>query len=172
MDLLALAQRHIDTENHQDLEATMATVAPGGAFYDIHPTGQTTHSFGEIREIYADAYQAIPDFHIDVTNAVVDQAKRQVVVQYTATGTNRGSLQGLAPTNKRVRYNGIIVYAFDEQGGLIEESVYFDKCEVLISMGLIKDPNTTLGLFLMLALQSPFFLIKTMFYRLFKKKKQ
>ncbi|MEA2166625.1 MAG: hypothetical protein QOK37_4752 [Thermoanaerobaculia bacterium] len=171
MDLLALAKAHIEAENHQDVDATMATVAPGGAFYDIHASGQTTHSRDAIRELYADAFQAIPDMHIDLKNAVVDETKRQVVIQYAVTGTNRGSLQGLAPTNKPVRYNGAILYAFDEAGKLIEENVYFDKCEILISMGLIKDPNTTLGLFLMLGLQSPIFLIKTMFYRLFHKKK-
>lgn len=172
MDLLALAKAHIEAENQHDLDATMATVAAGGAFYDIHPTNETTNSRDVIHDLYADAYQAIPDMHIDLKNAVVDEAKRQVFIQYVLTGTNRGSLQGLAPTNKPVRYNGAILYAFDEAGKLIQESVYFDKCEPLISMGLVRDPNTTLGLFLWLLPQSPLFLIKTLFYKLFKKKKK
>ncbi len=172
MDLLALAKAHIEAENRHDLEMTMNTVSPAGAFYDIHPTNQTTNSPEVIREIYADAYLAVPDMHIEIHNAVIDEAKRQVFIQYTFTGINRGSLQGLAPTNKPVKYNGAIKYAFDESGKLIEESVYFDKCEPLISMGLIRDPNTTLGLFLLLLPQSPFFLIKTLFYNLFKKKKK
>src|SRR5919197_4835222 len=83
MDLLALAKAHIEAENQHDLDATMDTVAPGGAFSDIHPTNQTTNSREVIRELYADASQAIPDMHIQIHNAVVDEAKRQVFIQYT-----------------------------------------------------------------------------------------
>ena len=172
MDLLALAKAHIAAENVQDLDATMDTVAREGVLYDVHPTHKKITSWDEIRELYADAYQAVPDMHIELKNAVVDEAKRQVFVQYTHTGINRGSLQGLAPSNKPVTYEGAILYGFNESGKLILESPYFDKFDVLGSMGLVRDPNTTLGLFLLLLPQSPFFLIKTIFYNWFKKKKK
>lgn len=171
MDLLELAKAHIESENLHDLALTMSTIAEGGAYYNIHATGEVFTAPEAISDFYGASYAAIPDMHIEVKNAMVDETRRQVFVEYTLTGINKGSLSGLAPTGKRVFYEGAILYAFDETGKLTKEVSYFDKTDVLTSMGLIKNPNTKLGMFLLLFPQSPFFMIRTIFRTLFKKNK-
>ncbi|HXG94978.1 MAG TPA: nuclear transport factor 2 family protein [Blastocatellia bacterium] len=172
MDLLELAKAHIEAENQRNLTATMETVADGGAYYHIHGTGRVFTSREDISDFYGEAYEAVPDMHIEIRNAVVDETRRQIFVEYTFTGTNSGTLEGLAPTNKPVRYEGAILYEFDEASKLTKEVTYFDKTEALTSMGLIRNPNTKLGMFLLLFPQSPFFMLKTIIYNLFKKKKK
>ena len=172
MDLLELARAHIEAENLHDLPLTMNTVSGGGADYRIYATGQEFSSREAISDFYGEAYQAVPDMHVEIRNAIVDEARRQVFVEYRYSGTNRGSLQGLAPTNKPVLYDGAILYEFDESGKLTKEVTYFDKTDVLTSMGLIKNPNTKLGMFLLIFPQSPFYMLRTIFYNLFKKKKK
>jgi steroid delta-isomerase-like uncharacterized protein len=168
MDLLKLAKMHIEAENLHDLALTMDTIAADGAYYKMYANGESFTFREDISCFYADSFAAIPDMSIEIRNSVIDQSSRQVFIEYTLTGTNRGSLSGLAPTNKPVRYDGAIIYQFDEAGKLMKEVSYFDKTDVLSSMGIIRNPNTKLGMFLLIFPQSPFFMLKTILRNILK----
>jgi steroid delta-isomerase-like uncharacterized protein len=136
MDLLELAKAHLGAESLHDLALTMDTIAANGADYKMYANGESYTSREDISRFYADSFAAIPDLSIEIRNSMIDQASRQVFIEYTLTGTNRGALSGLAPTKKPIRYDGAAIYQFDETGKLTKEVTYFDKTDVLRSMGM------------------------------------
>jgi steroid delta-isomerase-like uncharacterized protein len=161
MDLLAAAHRHIEAENHHSIAEMMQTIADAGADYVLFPNDQQFSSREAIKKFYAEIAYAVPDMHVQVDNIFQDQDTRQVCVQYTFTGTHKSVFWGLAPTYKPLKYHGCIIYAFDATGKLTKEIGYFDKTEILASLGIIRDTNTTLGQFLLIFFQSPIYTIKS-----------
>jgi steroid delta-isomerase-like uncharacterized protein len=169
LDLAQLAREHIDSENAHDLDRTMNTIGPDGAEYKIYPTGETFSSRDQIREFYGQTYTAFPDMQVAIRNIFVDDASRQVFAEYTFKATFQNPIWGLAPTGRPFSYDGVIVYAFDGSGKLTKEVTYFDKTELLASMGIIRDPNSLLGKILLIFPQSPFYFIKSVLVNLFHK---
>lgn len=165
LDLYGLASAHVETENRIDLEAAkraelaMTTVADD-AYYLIYPTGQELRGGDQILQYYTASFQALPDMHIDIQHMMKDEQKRQVVCQYRITGLDKGHLQGLLPTNRRIEYYGNILYEFNEAGKITKEITYFEKTEVLSTMGLIHPTQTPLGLLLLILPQSPIYSLK------------
>ena len=176
LDLYGLAQAHVATENRTDLDAekradlAISTVSQD-ASYLIYPTAQELRGRETIRQYYADSFRALPDMNIDIQHMMKDEEKRQVVCQYRITGRDSGHLQGLEPTNRDIEYYGNILYQFDESGKVTKEITYFEKTEVLATMGLIRNTTTPLGLLLLFMPQSPLYALRCIFANLFGKKK-
>jgi steroid delta-isomerase-like uncharacterized protein len=170
MDLLDLARRHIEAENEHDLEKTMETIGEAGAEYRVYPTGEEFSSREDIRKFYAETYWAFPDMRVEVQNLIQDTPRRQAFLQYKFEATFERPIWGLAPTGRKFSYNGAILYEFDESGKLTKELNYFDKTELLHSMGIILDSNTTLGQFFLIFPQNPFYLLKVLWTKLFGKR--
>jgi steroid delta-isomerase-like uncharacterized protein len=175
LDLYRLALAHVEAENNQSVDIekradlTMATVADD-AYYLIYPLAQELRGTENLRQYYADSFTALPDMRIEITHMIKDEEQNEVFCQYRITGTDRGHLQGLAATGKKIEYYGCIIYKFNEGGKLQSEITYFETTEVLSTMGLIKPPTTPLGLIALIFPQSPIFTLKTIFYNLFNKK--
>lgn len=169
MDLLQLAREHIEAENEHDLDRTMDTIGPAGADYEVYATEQSFHSREEIREFYRETYTAFPDMKVEVKNLVPSEASRQVFLEYRFVATFKKPIWGLAATNRRFSYNGAILYEFDQEGKLTKEINYFDKTELLASMGVIRNTNTLLGKVLLVFPQSPFYFIKSLLVGLFSR---
>lgn len=172
LDLVALTIAHIEAENIHSVPATMDTISADGAYYKVFSNNQTFTSRPDISVFYGDTMDGIPDMHVAVEHMIVDKEKREVFAQYLFTGTHTGTFQDLPPTGKPIMYHGGILYQFDENGKLTKEVQYFDKTEILASLGLIRDTNTTMGKFLLIFFQSPFYMIRAAFAMLFKKKKK
>ena len=169
MDYIDLARKHIEAENEHSVEKTMNTIAPNGADYVIFPKDESFDSREDINKFYSELIENIPDMHVEIQNIFQDKDSRQVCSQYVFTGTHNKYVWGLAPTGKQFKYNGSIVYNFDENGKLTKEQTYFDKMELLYSIGKICNPNSELGLFWLLFTQRPFYALKCLWYKLFKK---
>jgi predicted ester cyclase len=60
---------------------------------------------------------AIPDIHYEIEQIVAQNDR--VVVHLRGTGTHRGKFLGVAGTGKRIEWNGINIYRF-EDGKVIE----------------------------------------------------
>lgn len=165
LDLYELARAHVETENRIDLEPAsraelaISTVADD-AYYLIYPTGQELRGKDQILQYYTASFAALPDMHIDIQHMMKDEQKRQVVCQYRITGLDKGHLQGLLPTNRRIEYYGNILYEFNEAGKIAKEITYFEKTEVLSSMGLIHPTVTPVGLLLLIFPQSPIYSLR------------
>lgn len=172
LDLYALARSHVETENRIDLEPArraelaVSTVADD-AYYLIYPTGQELRGKDQILQYYISSFTALPDMHIDIQHMMKDEQKRQVVCQYRITGLDKGHLQGLLPTNRRIEYYGNILYEFNEAGKITKEITYFEKTEVLTSMGLIHSTVTPVGLLLLILPQSPIYSLRLILSNLF-----
>lgn len=171
-DLVELAKQHIAAENDHDLDRTMDTISPNGAEYKVYATEQSFSSREEIREFYRETYIAFPDMKVEVKNLIPNAASRQVFLEYRFVATFMKPIWGLAATKRRFSYNGAIVYAFDERGKLTKEINYFDKTELLASMGVIRNTNTLLGKILLVFPQSPFYFIKSALVNLFSKQQR
>jgi steroid delta-isomerase-like uncharacterized protein len=170
MDLFALAHAHINAENNHSLEETMATIGADGAYYKIYANDEEFTSRNDINSFYHDTMQGVPDMKVEVEHMIKDEESRHVFLQYKFIGTHLGDFSGLPPTGKTLTYHGAILYQFDENGKLIKEVNYFDKTEILASIGVLRDTNTKFGQFLLMFFQSPFYTLKAAIKSLFKKK--
>ncbi len=172
LDLYKLARAHVEGENRIDLdpakraELSVSTIADD-AYYLIYPTGQEIRGKDQILQYYTSSFAALPDMHIDIQHMLKDEQKKQLVCQYRITGLDRGHLQGLLPTNRRIEYYGNILYEFNDAGQITKEITYFEKTEVLSSMGLIRRTVTPVGLLLIILLQSPIYCLRLIWRNLF-----
>ncbi|HWU89013.1 MAG TPA: ester cyclase [Kofleriaceae bacterium] len=149
-------------ENRRDLAGTMSTVAASGADYVTVATGERWTSWEDIREFYRGFYEAVPDLQVDVRRMTVDTAARAVVAEVVVTGTLARAYWGLAPTHRRFELNTAVFYELDRTGKLIAERSYFDKNELLESMGLIVSTKTELGRLLLILPQSPIYAMRSL----------
>lgn len=87
----------------------------------IHPAtpgaAPDTEGIDELEVAFRRFHDAFPDLHIALDDVIA--AGDRVVTRWTATGTHRGELAGVAATGRSVRWGGIDVYRFDQ--GLIVE---------------------------------------------------
>ena len=70
-----------------------------------------------MREGYEAWIKAFPDNKAELADIIAEGDR--VVVRTIATATHLGEFQGMAPTNEKVRVEGIIIYRMSE--GKIEE---------------------------------------------------
>ena len=78
--------------------------------------------------------KAFPDFHDTIDDQVAEEDK--VVTRFTSTGTHRGALMGLQPTNKRASWMGIVIDRIEE-GKIVEEWVSWDLFGMMQQLGAI-----------------------------------
>ena len=85
------------------------------------------------------AYQmyaaAFPDFNTTVDMLI---AEGNLVMAYgVATGTHEGEFMGLAPTGKKLRWTGIAVYRFNDEGLIDGRWQEFDGIGLFTQLGMI-----------------------------------
>jgi len=78
--------------------------------------------------------RAFPDLHFEITQTLADGDF--VVTRWTATGTHRGELMGLAPTNRRAVTQGCSVGEI-KNGRLKHDCVYWDTGHLLKQLGVL-----------------------------------
>ena len=87
------------------------------------------------RQFMAMYVTAFPDLHFDITQILADGDF--VVSRWTATGTHRGELMGIAPTQKRTVTRGCSVGQF-RNGKPIHDWIYWDTGHLLKQLGVLK----------------------------------
>ena len=147
-------------ENARDLRAVMDTISTRSVYYAVIASGEVHTSRHEVAAFYQEMFDAVPDLRVEVERITVDHARRRAVVEDRVSGTLVRSAWGLAPTHRFFEIRTAVFYAFDEQGKLTEEISYFDKNELLESMGIICNTKTELGRFWMIFLQSPIYALR------------
>jgi steroid delta-isomerase-like uncharacterized protein len=55
----------------------------------------------DFKKFMSEFYSAFPDNHVTLDDVVVERNK--VAIRYTWTGTNKGEIGGIPPTNKKVK---------------------------------------------------------------------
>jgi predicted ester cyclase len=89
----------------------------------------------EGRKIFASAFMtAFPDIHIHIEDAVAEGNK--LVARWSAHGTHKGDLMGVAPTGKEVSINGTAIDRF-EDGQSVEHWEIIDQLGLMQQLGVI-----------------------------------
>ena len=92
----AAVREHMESENRQDFDATLATFAHPR--YELVATGQVFDGEEAVRQYYAASRAAFPDQR----NAaqVLRHADDAVLVEFDLLGTHRGPFLGAEPTGR------------------------------------------------------------------------
>lgn len=77
---------------------------------------------------------AFPDFSITIDDMISENDK--VAVLWTFKGTHKGELMGIAPTDKKVEFDGVYLYKFVD-GKLVERSGKRDMFSLMKQLGVI-----------------------------------
>jgi steroid delta-isomerase-like uncharacterized protein len=96
-----------------------------------------TQGLRQFISIYRTAY---PDTHFTIEDQIAEGDK--VTTRWTAVGTHRGDLMGIAPTGKRVTVTGITINRI-ENGKIVETWNNFDALGQLQQLGVIPPPGQT-----------------------------
>ena len=83
--------------------------------------------------------KAFPDLHIAIDDMI--EAGDKVVMRWTATGTHRGDLAGLAPTGARTTTTGITIDRF-ENGKIVESWSNWDTLGLMRQLGASPEPGS------------------------------
>jgi steroid delta-isomerase-like uncharacterized protein len=78
--------------------------------------------------------KAFPDLHFEITQSLAEGDF--VATRWTATGTQRGELKGIAPTNRRVVTNGCSVFQV-KNGKVPHDWIYWDSGHLLKQLGVL-----------------------------------
>ena len=77
---------------------------------------------------------AFPDLRLTIEDTIAEGD--EVMVRFTARGTHRGELLGIAPTGKQVVVSGIAIDRYAD-GKVVEGWGYFDRLGLLQQLGMI-----------------------------------
>lgn len=80
-------------------------------------------SIQEWKNFVIQFHQAFPDFHDTIEDQIAEGDK--VVTRFTSTGTQKGEIMGIQPTNKKVSWTGIAINRI-ENGKIVESWVNWD----------------------------------------------
>jgi steroid delta-isomerase-like uncharacterized protein len=100
---------------------------------DTNPGART--GWEPARQFMATYLKAFPDLHLDIAQVIAEGDC--VVVRWTATGTHRGELMGIAPTSRRVVTQGCSVTQI-RNGKATHEWLYWDTGHLLRELGVLK----------------------------------
>jgi predicted ester cyclase len=95
---------------------------------------RTCHGAEEIAQYFEDTFVAIPDFHMEVI-AIAEQGE-DVFVHWRLTGTHRGPLLGIAPTNKPVKVDGMDHFVIRDRK-VVSNFVVFDQMQYARQIGML-----------------------------------
>jgi steroid delta-isomerase-like uncharacterized protein len=89
---------------------------------------------GAARQALTNYRDAFPDLRLNICDLLADGDK--VVLRWTARGSHRGELRGIAPTGKEITTTGITIFRIAD-GRIAEEWVNWDTLGLLQQLGAI-----------------------------------
>jgi predicted ester cyclase len=99
-----------------------------------HPNVRDVRGIPALIAFVREIHEAFPDVHDTIDDQVAEGDK--VVTRFTSSGTHRGVLLGLQPTNKRATWMGIAIDRIQE-GKIVEEWVNWDLFGMMQQLGAI-----------------------------------
>jgi steroid delta-isomerase-like uncharacterized protein len=127
------AEKALAAWNRGDADGVVADMAEDVIWRDV-ALGMPMQGREAMREAVRAYMTAFPDLHVEVSAYMVDGLR--LVQEWTSTGTHKGDLMGLAPTGRWTETYGAIVTTCDEDGLVIEGSVYWNPLVMFRQLGL------------------------------------
>ena len=129
----ALVRRFVE-ESNKGRAAAMAVID------ELFATNIVYHGGGgeEIRGLKdykqsSESYNALPDFHFTIDDMVAEGDK--VAVRFTLTGTHKGEIMGIPPTNKKVTIS-LITISRIAGGKIVEDHGEYSALDLMRQLGL------------------------------------
>ena len=129
----AIVREHVDAENRQDVEATIATFHRPR--YEVN--GEESDGEGTVRKLLEGMMGGFPDFHAEIQS--LHHADDAVIGEAVVTATHSGTFAGIPATGRRVEYPLVGIFEF-EHDRLVCEKVYFDTATLLRQLGVLPEP--------------------------------
>ena len=124
---------HVTAEARGDVSSVMETFGDNAGFFE-HPWGLHHEGRDAVRAYYREALEAFADATGDVTRWHVTEST--IVMEITMVGTHTGTWHGVAPTGKRVSFPLCAIFAFDDEGFIASETIYYDRPTVMRQLGV------------------------------------
>jgi steroid delta-isomerase-like uncharacterized protein len=131
--MLDHAEKRVAAWNRGDAEGVVADVAEDVIWRDV-ALGLPLQGREAMLEAVRAYMTAFPDLHLAVSSSTVDPPR--LVEEWTSTGTHQGELMGMPATGRWIETCGAIVTTCDEDGTVIEGSVYWNPLVMLRQLGL------------------------------------
>lgn len=96
--------------------------------------GEENRGLKDLKRDLVEWFNAFPDLHFTVDDMVVEGDK--VAFRYTWTGTHKGEIKGIPPTNKRVTMWEVEIDRF-AGGKLAEVWARYDTLGLMQQLGLV-----------------------------------
>jgi predicted ester cyclase len=125
----SLARRIFDYFNRHDLDAIGREHSPN---YVSHVAGGQPMDWPAHRQMIEVFYHAFPDFRLSIEDLIGENDK--ITIRFTAEGTHQGPFQGIPPTGKKVKMDGIVImrFAADKR---VEEWLIIDSMGLMLQLG-------------------------------------
>jgi steroid delta-isomerase-like uncharacterized protein len=125
-----LIRRYQEAYNSGHLDVLDEILAPDWAT-NAWPEGMP-QSVESAKQFNAMATSIFPDLHVTTDDLIAEGDK--VVHQWTARGTHKGELLGLAPTGRQVKAAGVSVFRIAD-GRIVEHVAFADDLGFLQQLG-------------------------------------
>ena len=92
----------------------------------------------DFKQIESEWYDAFPDMHVTIDDMVAEGDK--VAARVTMTGTHKGEIMGIPPTNKKVTIS-LITISRIVGGKIVEDHGQFSALDLMRQLGLTPSPK-------------------------------
>jgi steroid delta-isomerase-like uncharacterized protein len=131
---LEIVKAHMEAEDRQDIEATLATFTDD-CYYSVPGVGVELRGKGEIRNWYEESFVAVPDFRN--ANERYYESGSNVFFEASIEGTHLGTWQGWAPTGRRFSVPIMVRIPIASDGLMEAEIVHFDSAGLFMQLGVL-----------------------------------
>jgi steroid delta-isomerase-like uncharacterized protein len=109
-----ILMRVIQAFNDREMNLLEQAVTPQFVRHDLSGAFLARYTGGaEVTNFLQTLFAAFPNIQIEIQD-IIASADR-IAMRYQFTGTHKGILFGTAPTNHRVRFDGMNIYRFEEE---------------------------------------------------------
>lgn len=98
------------------------------------------HGLEELKSFYGASHEGFPDMEFRFDDVL--PSGDHVIFRGTVEGTHTGSLRGMPPTGRHVRFSCVAIDRL-ENGKIVEEWVYFNVLDLLGQLGVAPPPSAT-----------------------------
>jgi steroid delta-isomerase-like uncharacterized protein len=138
-DLKALERRFFDSWNKGKAAAMAAIDETCAANVVFHSgTGRDVRGLKDFKQFNSEVFSAFPDNQFTIDDMVVEGDK--VAIRYTMTGTHKGEIMGVPPTNKKVKIWMIQIDRIAD-GKLVEGWLRSDTLGFMQQLGVVPTPK-------------------------------
>lgn len=129
------ARRIFAALNDRDLDTALAYYDPDACFHGWAPE---TLDVAGYKAAMSELLAAFPDSRFRIEDVIA--AGNRIVVRHEVRGTHRGPFQGIAPTNKEVCIDAIVILHLDD--GMVEEAwLNADMLGWMQQLGVVPAPG-------------------------------